>query len=248
LLGRRLVLGDEAFRGDIGILTEHPGLYERLSLWHNLEYAARLQGMPRSLFSRRAEELLQRFTLWPRRAERVSTFSKGMKQKAAIVRALLHEPKLLFLDEPTSGLDPEAAREVCDTILDLKRQGRTVLLTTHRLTEAETLADRVAILQTRLLAEGSVSELRGRLYGRRVAVTVGDRHDELAGLSAALPFVKHVERAESRLLISLADPERQTPELVRALVHAGAAIVEVCELKQSLESVYLDLVGKEAAP
>lgn len=247
ILGRPLRPGDESFRHDLGILTEHPGLHERLSLWNNLEYAARLHGMAADRFARRAEELLRRFALWERRHQRVVGFSMGMKQKVALVRALLHDPTIIFLDEPTSGLDPEAAREVRELIAGLRRQGKTVLLTTHRLTEAEELADRVAIFRSRLIAEGTVAELRGRLYGRRVAVALVDRHAELAERVAALPFVTKVEREAARLVISLADLDAQVPELVRALVTAGAAVREVCEVQQSLESVYLQLIARDAA-
>ncbi len=237
--------GDESFRRTMGILTEQPGLYERLSLWTNLEFFARLQGMSAAHFAQRSQELLRRFGLWERRNERISNFSKGMKQKTAIVRAILHDPSVIFLDEPSSGLDPEAAREVREMISDLKRQGRTVLLTTHRLTEAEELADRVAIIKTRLLAIDTVAGLRSRIYGRRIAITVRNRHDELVRICAALPFVQKVERAEFQLRVSLSDLERETPELVSALVNAGAAILEVSELKQSLESVYLHLINQE---
>lgn len=245
--GKPLQAGDESFRHDIGILTEHPGLYERLSLWTNLEYAARLHGMPKQRFAQRAEELLRRFALWPRRNERVVGFSGGMKQKAAIARALLHDPQIIFLDEPTSGLDPEAAREVRDLIRTLREKGCAVLLTTHRLREAEELADRVAIFRSRLIALDTVANLRGRLYGRRVAVTLRADHESLATLCAALSFVAHVEREDRRLLITLKDPDEQTPQLVRELVNAGAAIVEVCELQQSLEEVYLKLLAEGSA-
>lgn len=244
--GQKLVPSEESFRRHIGILTEHPGLYERLTLLANLEFFARLVGLSAQKFAVRAEELLRRFDLWERRDERVSSFSKGMKQKAAIVRALLHDPLVVFLDEPTSGLDPEAALDVRETIVALKKQARTVLLTTHRLSEAEELADRVGIIKTRLLAVDSVKNLRGRLYGRRLAVTVGKCEDELVARVMALPFVKEVERSDSQLLVSLHDLDRDTPELVRALVAAGAAIYEVAEVKQSLEAVYLHLLGKEA--
>jgi ABC-2 type transport system ATP-binding protein len=244
--GRTHAPGDESFRHDIGILTEQPGLYERLSLRQNLHFFARLHGMSPERFASRAEELLRRFALWERRDDRVAGFSKGMKQKAAIIRALLHDPDILFFDEPTSGLDPEAAREVREMIASLRRQGRTVLLTTHRLAEAEELADRVAVLQSRLIALDTVARLRDRVYGRRIAVRLGARHDELVALCAALPFVQAVERSSEKLLVSLADPDRQTPELVRALVTAGAEIHELCEVKQSLESVYLQLIARES--
>lgn len=245
ITGHTRTPGDESFRRVIGILTEHPGLYERLTLRQNLTFHARLQGMSDSLLARRAEELLRRFLLWERRDDRVAGFSKGMKQKAAIIRALLHDPEILFLDEPTSGLDPEAAREVREMIASLRRQGRTVLLTTHRLTEAEELADRVAVLQSRLIALDTVAGLRDRIYGRRIAVRLGDKHDELASLCASLPWVKSVHRAADKLEITLVDPDRDTPELVRALVSAGAAVFEIGEVKQSLESVYLQLIAKE---
>lgn len=243
--GHAQIPGDESFRRAIGILTEHPGLYERLTLRQNLTFHARLQGMSDSLLARRAEELLRRFALWDRRDDRVAGFSKGMKQKAAIIRALLHDPEILFLDEPTSGLDPEAAREVRAMIAALRQQGRTVLLTTHRLAEAEELADRVAVLQSRLIALDTVAGLRDRIYGRRVAVRLGDRHDDFTSLCASLPGVKSVEREGDKILVALSDPDHDTPELVRALVSAGAAIFELGELKQSLESVYLQLIAKE---
>src|SRR5262249_44168078 len=117
---------------------------------------------------------------------------------------------------------------------------------THRLSEAEELADRVAIFRTRMIAVDTVANLRGRLYGHRIAVTLRENHDALAAHCATLPFVRKVEREDARLLITLDNPQAETPELVRALVQAGAAICEVCELQQSLEAVYLELIGKSA--
>jgi ABC-2 type transport system ATP-binding protein len=239
---------DDSFRSRIGTLPETPGLYERLSAMVNLEYFARLHGLETARWKARAEELLRGFGLWDRRDDAVAGFSKGMKQKVAIARALLHEPDVLFLDEPTSGLDPEASVEVRHMIRSLKARGTTVLLTTHRLEEAEDLADRVGILRTRLLAVDTVENLRHSLYGRKVLVRVGDRLDEIAAFLPTLPFVRETVRRERPLglEVTLEEPDRDVPELVRALVARGAQVRAVQDVHYSLEQMYLDLLRRAA--
>jgi len=134
----------------IGLLTESPGFYDRLSAERNLRYFAGFY--PVSDPARRTAVYLDRMGLLDRRRDRVGTFSKGMRQRLALARALVHEPDLLFLDEPTAGLDPEAARALRELIAELRGEGRTIVLSTHNLAEAELLCDRVAVLRTRLIA------------------------------------------------------------------------------------------------
>jgi ABC-2 type transport system ATP-binding protein len=244
--GHRLVSDEDALRSRVGILTETPGLHERLTAHENLELFGRLYGLSQEVRAERIERHLQAFDLWERRDERVSGFSKGMKQKIAIVRALIHEPEVLFLDEPTSGLDPVASREVHDMILALKARGRTILLTTHRLTEAEELADLVGIFRTQLLALDTVANLKTRLFGRTLEVRVQNPSAALAEAVAALPDCGGASWQEGVLTVPCADPGLLAPRVVRALVQAGGEVVQVGEVKHSLEEVYLDLVKENA--
>jgi ABC-2 type transport system ATP-binding protein len=240
--GYRVGRDDEGLHARIGVLTEVPGLYERLTARENLEFFGRLHGLDRTRLRRRTSELLQAFGLWERRDEPVATFSKGMKQKVAIVRALLHEPEVLFLDEPTVGLDPEAAFDLRQRIQELKREGRTIFLTTHRLEDAEALADHVGIFRTRLLVCETVEALRRRGAERAVAVRLAAVPAELPGRLAALDGVDGVTVDGDELVVRLQDPERDTPRLVRLLVEAGADVLAVTPAEASLERAYLSLV------
>ena len=159
----------------IGYLPEAFGLYDELTTYELLDYSAALFQIEKEKRKAAIQDLLKRFDLWDRRMSRVGTFSKGMKQKLAIARALLHEPKVLFLDEPTSGLDPEAATEVRELILGLKRGGRTVFLCTHILSEAERICDTIGIIkQGGLIAQGSIDELRASLAPAKNVVIRAD--------------------------------------------------------------------------
>jgi ABC-2 type transport system ATP-binding protein len=233
----------DAIRARIGILTESPGLYEKLSARQNLDFFARLYGLSNAARAVQVKRYLEMLGLWERRDEAVAGFSKGMKQKLAIARALLHEPKVVFLDEPTSALDPEAAKVVRDFIAQLKSEGRTIFLCTHNLDEADRLADRIGVIKQRLIQVDTPENLRRKLYGRRIVVrmrAVADAH--IAALKV-LAFVKNVEREENRLALSLDDPDAMTPAVVRVLVQAGGEIQSVAEEKHTLEQVYLNLVG-----
>ena len=225
-----------------GILTETPGLYERLSARQNLLFFARLYG----LNGRRADEQVERYLrlleLWERREERVGSFSKGMRQKLAIARALLHEPAVVFLDEPTSGLDPEAARMIHQFIKDLRAEGRTIFLTTHNLHEADELCDQVAVFRTRLLRVDTPVNLRVGMFGRGTLVRVVGEAEHWLEIARALPFVGNASAERDRLTVHLDDPDYQNPLLVRALVTAGAQVRYVESLSHSLEEVYLGLI------
>ena len=231
---------DQAIRQRVGLLTETPGMYDRLSAEKNLNLFARLYSVPD--VPGQVEKYLRMLGLWERRRDEAGSFSKGMRQKLAIARALLHEPEVLFLDEPTSGLDPEAAKLVRDFIAELRSAGRTIMLCTHNLDEADRLCDRIGIFKTRLITVDTPANLRRRLYGRRVVVHLSQSADGLAGVARELPFAKEVQAVDNKLVIGLDDPEADNPALVRRLVEAGAQIQFVGELRHSLEDVYLRLL------
>lgn len=228
---------DRQIRQSVGLLTEAPGMYEALSAEKNLTIYARLYNV--ADVKGQVEKYLRMLGLWSRRHDPVGSFSKGMRQKLAIARALLHEPRVLFLDEPTSGLDPEAAKLVRDFIEELEAEGRTIVLCTHNLDEAERLCQRVAIFKTRLIAVDSPENLRKRLFGRKVVFHLREVQPHYADLLRTFPFVEEVQVFENRLVVALPDPEEQNPSLVRRLVEAGADIQFVGELRHSLEDVYL---------
>lgn len=232
---------DNEIRRSVGILTESPGLYDRLSAERNLSFFAELYGVED--VAGQVERYLRLLGLWDRRGDVAATFSKGMRQKLAIARAMLHEPKVLFLDEPTAGLDPEMARLVRDFIGELKGKGRTIFLCTHNLDEADRLCDRIAVVNARLLALDTPAALREKLYDRVVVFHLGAVAPAYEKAVSEQPFVRSVESRDNKLVVALDDPERNNPELIRALVDAGADIQFVGELRRSLEEIYLRLVG-----
>lgn len=242
LMGHKLGQGDIEIRRNVGILTETPGMYERLSAHKNLSIYARLYEVKD--ITGQVEKYLRMLGLWERRNDATGTFSKGMRQKLAIARALLHEPRLLFLDEPTAGLDPEASRLVRDFIGEVKGQGRTIFLTTHNLDEADRLCDRIAVFKSRLRVLDTPEGLRKQLYGRQVVFHLA--HEAASGLPILqnLPYVKKIEAIENKLLVAVDDPETHNPEMIRLLVNDGQNIQFVGELRHSLEEIYLQLVNE----
>jgi ABC-2 type transport system ATP-binding protein len=233
----------ERLHETVGLLTESAGFYDRLTATRNLEYFAGFyEGLQVGL---QVEKHLKLTGLWERRRDKVGTFSKGMKQRLALARALLHEPKVLFLDEPTAGLDPEAAQDVRHMIKRLSSEGRTVFLSTHNLAEAEYLCHRIAVIRTRLLALETPSDLRQRLYRRRVVVRLESMPAALPEAVRKLSFVKGVSEEGDRLHVDLMDPDRNRPELVQCIVEGGGRVMEVSEEQHSLEDVYLSLMKEE---
>jgi ABC-2 type transport system ATP-binding protein len=240
------VLGqnDDQIRRNVGILTESPGLYDRLSAESNLRFFAHLYEVDD--VDGQVERYLRMLGLWERRSELAGTFSKGMRQKLAIARALLHEPQILFLDEPTSGLDPEMARLVRAFIEDLKQAGRTIFLCTHNLDEADRLCDRIAVFNTRLVALDTPQALRSQLYDRAVVFHLAAVDQAYVDRLLDHPAVRSVEIVENKLVVGLDDPERHNPELIAVLVQAGARLQFVGELRRSLEEVYMRLVNAQS--
>ena len=227
-------------RAGAGILTESPGFYDKMSGAENLALFGQLYGLDPATLRTRGDYWLKRLELWDARDRLFATWSKGMKQRLALIRAVIHEPRVIFLDEPTAGLDPAGAREVRDLIADLGKDGRTILLCTHNLVEAEELADLVGILSRRLIAFGTEAELTAA--GPKLVV-------ELAGNAAGYvqgvrgtPGVVVAESTGNTLVLTLAEPAQFTPGLVRHLVGQGAEVLAVRPLAPSLEEIYLRAV------
>jgi ABC-2 type transport system ATP-binding protein len=243
VVGYEIGKQDNEIRRNVGILTEAPGLYDQLSAERNLAFYGEMYEV--ADIPGQVEQYLRMLGLWDRRHESVATFSKGMRQKLAIARALLHEPKVLFLDEPTSGLDPEAARVVRQFIASLREEGRTIVMCTHNLDEADRLCDRVAVLRSRLLAIDSPSALRQKLFGRSVVFHLREDAARFVNVLEGFAYVQSVQRVENKIIVRLDEPEIHNPELIRTLVQAGAGLQFVGELRRRLEDVYLQLVNAE---
>ncbi len=239
IAGLRLGQDNQRIRASVGVLTETPGLYKRLSAYDNLAFFARLHGIKD--VRRPVERYLKLFELWDRRDDLAGTFSKGMRQKLAVARALVHEPKVLFLDEPTAGLDPEAAKTVRNLIESLRSSERTTFLCTHNLGEADRLCDRVALFKTRLVKVGEPAALRDEMYGRRTVVHLANYRDGLED-QISLPFVRGVEVLDGKLIVTLDNPDTDNPALVKRLIEMGGEVQYVNELRVSLEDMYLDLM------
>ncbi len=232
----------EAVRSRVGVLTEVPGLYEKLSAEANLDFFARLHSLDADVRAERIEQFLRLFDLWDRRREATATFSKGMKQKLAIARALLHDPSVVFLDEPTAALDPEAAFIVRDAIESLRGSGRTVVLCTHNLAEAERLCDRIAFIRGTLLRVDSPARLRAGLGDGRVRIRMASAGPAVE-VVRSVEGVTSVESRDGELVASMSDADAVTPAVVRALVESGARILEVRREAATLEEVYFEVMG-----
>ena len=244
--GHELGAGSQRIRAMTGILTEAPGLHDKLTARQNLAYYGRLYGLRGADLRRAVDRYLRVVGLPDAGDRRVGGFSKGMRQKVAIARALLHEPEVIYLDEPTSGLDPSAAKLVRDFVATLRDAGRSIVVCTHNLDEAERLCDRIGIMRGSLLQVDTPARLRRRNGTAVVRVElVGARRPEsFLDLLAGMGFVIGARADGDALLVEVGDPRGDNPELVRALVDAGARIVHVTEQAISLEQVYLDLVGE----
>jgi ABC-2 type transport system ATP-binding protein len=232
-------------RGMVGLIPDNVGLYEELSAYKNLDFYGRYYKVDAAKRKERIEYLLKLLGLWEKRDVAAGTFSKGMKQKLAIARALIHDPAVLFLDEPTANLDPESSKTVREFILDLKKQKKTIFLNTHNLDEAQRICDRIAILNTKLMAIGTPTELERSASGRKVVVQLESVSD--AVLAAAKRAGKGAVEAVggNKLVIAVGDPEKENPEILGAIFAAGGRVQFVTEVSSTLEDVYLKLVRSQ---
>jgi len=228
-------------RTRVGLLTEAPGLWDRLTVRMNLSVYARLYGVPQP--GRAVARVLDTFGLTDRADSLAAQLSKGMKQKVAIARALMHDPPVLLLDEPTSGLDPQTARLVRDLVLGLRDAGHTIVISTHNLDEAERVATRIGVLQRRLIAVDTPNALRSRLFGQRVRFVLADAQNLAPIVLRA--GARDLQMTEDGFSIAMDHPACDVPCLIRTLVEAGAELRAVIPEQAPLEDVYLTLLEQD---
>ena len=228
----------------IGFVSDNVGLYDGLTAYENLDYYGKLYKCPEPRRKENIERFLKMLGLWERKDASAGTFSKGMKQKLAIARALIHDPVVLFMDEPTANLDPESAKTVREFILELKKQKKTIFLNTHNLDEAQRICDRIGILNTKLMAVGTPQELEYSVGARRTVIELDEVNDAILGALGRVSAGK-VARDGSRLTIELSNPNKENPAIVRAIVQAGGNVQSVSIAASSLEDAYLKLVREQ---
>ncbi len=230
-----------AIRKLIGLVPDNIGLYEELSAFENLDYYGKLYECPADERKANIEYFLKLLELWEKKDQPVSDFSKGMKQKVAIARALVHDPKLLFFDEPTANLDPESSRVVRDFILKLKKEGKTIFFNTHNLDEAQRVCDRIGILKTKLLAVNTPEELEKSVWGSRTEFRVEQVNDQILEAVRKLD-PKDIIVEANRIILTLVDPLKENPDVIQAIVSAGGRIQYVTQLNPGLEETYLRVI------
>ena len=229
-------------RGMIGLLPEVPGLYETLGAYKNLDYYGQLYGVPKQQRQESIQKTLSNLELWDRRSEPVGGFSKGMKQKIAIARALIHDPKYIFLDEPTASLDPVAAKIVREYILELKRKGNTILINTHNLSEAERICDTVALVKNRMVKIGNPKQLAKGLFTRTINITLQSIPPKVLKEIESFALVSNVQVKGNQLIVNVRNPEEDNPQILSWLLQQGAKVQFIQEEEHSLEDVYLKLI------
>lgn len=228
-------------RKSIGIVHDNVGLYETLTPYENLLFYGRMYEAPEKLIRENIERYLRMLDLWDNKDRPISSFSKGMKQKVAIARALVHDPAVLFMDEPTANLDPEASRVIRGIILDLKKDGRTIFLNTHNLDEAQRICNRIGVLKTRLIAVDTPQNLESAISQKKTTFVL-ERVDDAVVEAVRSRHPKGVEVTGNTLIVELSDPDKETPEVISSIVAAGGKLLSVNQAGASLEDVYLKLV------
>ena len=225
----------------IGLVPDSVGLYDDLTAFENLDFYGKLYETPDGRRKENIERFLKMLGLWEKKNTRSGSFSKGMKQKLALARALVHEPKILFMDEPTANLDPESAKTVRDFILELKKQGRTIFLNTHNLDEAQRVCDRIGIIKTKLLTIGTPEQLRESLSQPKTEIRLAQVNEAfVTELRKHLP--NKIEVSGDKLIIYVTDPDKENPAIITAIALAGGQVQEVTQVVASLEDVYLQIV------
>jgi len=233
-----------SIRRIIGLVPESVGLYEGMSAYDNLDFYGKLYDRTESQRKESNDYFLKMLGLWEKRDAAAGTFSKGMKQKLAVARALIHDPQVLFLDEPTANLDPESAKTVRDFILELKNEKKTIFLNTHNLDEAQRICDRIAILNTKLMAIGTAEELERAVKGRQTVIQLSQMSEAVVRALERLSL-SNLSYDGARATFDVADPEKENPPVVRTIVQAGGEIQTVTVKGSTLEEAYLSLVKKQ---
>ena len=245
IAGYDVVKQPEKVRGQVGVLTEQHGLYERMKAVEYLDFFGRVYHLSPAVRKKRTYDLMERFGLTFALDKQLGEYSKGMKQKIALVRAMLHDPPVLLLDEPTSAMDPQSAKLVRDAIVELQHDERTFLITTHNLAEAQALADRIAIIRRgRIIANGNFEELARRFVGDpQMELRVRGRLNGLAHEIGDMVTVE--ESGENWLRYRVADPDQTNPALIHRVMDLGVDLVTLAPLTQTLEEIYLQVVKED---
>jgi ABC-2 type transport system ATP-binding protein len=228
----------------IGFVPDNVGLYESLSAYDNLDFYGKLYDCSESQRKENIERFLKMLGLWEKKDVSAGTFSKGMKQKLAIARSLIHDPKVLFMDEPTANLDPESSKTVRDFILELKNEKKTIFLNTHNLDEAQKICDRIAILNTKLMALGTPQELERSVSGRKTVIQLEQASDAIL-VALKKITARNISVDGSKLSIDVVDPEKENVAIVDAIVRAGGHVQSVNVVGSTLEDAYLNLVRRD---
>jgi ABC-2 type transport system ATP-binding protein len=244
--GFDVVAHPQQVRASTGVLTEQHGLYGRMTGREYLDFFAKIYDLEPAYRKQRAANLLEYFGLAAAADRRSGEYSKGMRQKLALARALLHEPPVLLLDEPTSAMDPESAQLVRHEIARLKSSQRAILLCTHNLVEAEMLADQIAILyHGRILLKGTLPELRQSLLGWPEYEVILSGRDMPEGLQLP-PGVQLTGQGEHRFRYTVENPKEANPQIIRQLIMANISVVAIQELPRTLETIYLKAMAQVA--
>jgi len=229
----------------IGLVPDNVGLSEHLTAYENLDFYGRIYDCTNAQRKENIKRFLEMLGIWEKRDVLVGTFSKGMKQKLAIARALIHEPEILFMDEPTANLDPESAKTVRDFILELKKEKRTIFLNTHNLDEAQRICDRIAILNTKLMATGTPQELEQSVSGKKTVIVLEQVNDAILNALKKLSL-KSLTSDGNTITFDVIDPNKENWVVVEAIVMAGGHVGSVNVVGSTLENTYLKLVRESA--
>jgi ABC-2 type transport system ATP-binding protein len=229
----------------IGLVPDNVGLSEHLTAYDNLDIYGKIYDIPDSQRKENIQRFLDMLGIWDKRNVLAGTLSKGMKQKLAVARALIHDPDVLFMDEPTANHDPESAKTVRDFILELKKEKKTIFLNTHNLDEAQRICDKIAILNTKLRAIGTPDYLEQAVKGRKTIITLEQTNDRIFGALSKLSL-KGLEHENRTISYNVADPDSENWKVVEAIVLAGGHVTTVDVVGSTLEDVYLKLVRESA--
>ena len=236
--------GSMKARKIIGLVPDNVGLYDTLSAVENLQFYGKMYEAPDQLVNNNIEKYLKMLDLWEKRNQSVGTYSKGMRQKVAVARALIHDPEILIMDEPTANLDPEASRTIRDFIIELKKENRTIMLNTHNLDEAQRICTKIGVLKTRMITVDTPGNLQRSFSGSRISIKLANINAQILQAVKVLNLGNVLQDSDT-LLIDLADIDKDTPVVVNAISAAGGKIQSVNEVKMSLEEAYFKLVGEE---
>jgi len=238
-------VGNEAdslkIRELIGLVPDNVGLYDDLSAYDNLDFYGKLYDCTEAQRKENIERFLKLLGLWEKKDVAAGSFSKGMKQKLSIARALIHDPQILFMDEPTANLDPESSKTVRDFILELKKEKKTIFLNTHNLDEAQRICDRIAILNTRLMAIGTPEELEKSVQGRKTVIQLEQASDAIIAALRKLPL-RNLVIDGNKLTIDVSNPEKENVTILDTIFRAGGHVQSVTVVGSTLEDAYLKLV------